>query len=85
MCRRLPYSVPEPLQDTVQREFVTWRQESGGEVKAEDLHQLLVLARLLSLSHGRTELTEQVWSEARSIEQQRRARVQRAGPTPVAA
>ncbi|XP_043192405.1 mini-chromosome maintenance complex-binding protein-like [Amphibalanus amphitrite] len=85
VCRRLPYAVPEALQAAVQQEFVSWRQESGNQVKAEDLHHLLVLARLLSLSHGKTELTEEVWREARRIEEQRRARVERAGPTPVAA
>ena len=85
VCRRLPYSVPEPLQAAVQQEFVSWRQESGSQVKAEDLHQLLVLARLLSLSHGRTELTEPVWREARRLEEERRARVERAGPSPAAA
>ena len=69
----------------MQQEFVTWRQESGGQVKAEDLHQLLVLARLLSLSHGRTELTESVWREARRVEQERRGRVERAGPGNAAA
>ena len=85
MCRRLPYSVPEPLQAAVQQEFVSWRQASGGQVKAEDLHQLLVLARLLSLSRGLTQLTEEVWREARRIEEQRRERVERAGPNPAAA
>ena len=54
-------------------------------MKAEDLHQLLVLARLLSLSHGRTELTEPVWREARRVEQERRGRVERAGPGNAAA
>ena len=54
-------------------------------MKAEDLHQLLVLARLLSLSRGLTQLTEEVWREARRVEEQRRERVERAGPNPVAA
>ncbi|XP_037068663.1 mini-chromosome maintenance complex-binding protein-like [Pollicipes pollicipes] len=85
VARCLPYAVPERLQATVQQEFVSWRQQAGGQVKAEDLHQLLVLARLLSLSRGQTELTEEVWQEARRLDEQRRQRAERLEPAPVAA
>lgn len=47
---------------------------AGGALKAEDLHTLLTLSRLMSLSHGREELTIECWERVAAMEAARVAR-----------
>ena len=41
---------------------------------AEDLHHMLVLSRLLSLSKGVDTMSEGVWQEVKELEKEKRAR-----------
>lgn len=54
------------------------------KVTAEDLHELLVLSRYLGLCQGRTALDGDMWQRAKQLEQERKSRLQRLPPHPVA-
>jgi len=85
VCRHLPFEVTDAAQKAVEDDFVTLRanengaaggdQQSQQRMTAEDLHHLLVLARLLSLSSGSTELTGEAWTRAKEMERERVARM----------
>lgn len=68
------YSIPEGLGEVIERDFVQLRQEHP-EVSAEDLHLMLVLARLVSVSCGQRILTRQAWEKAVDMEKQRKQRL----------
>lgn len=57
----------------IQEEFVSMRQ--SGKVGANDLHQLLVLARLICLSEGKNVLDNECWRRACDLETQRKLRI----------
>lgn len=83
------YELPENIQDVsclcfcvldfimcfqkIQEEFVSMRQKS--KVNADDLHQLLVLTRLICLSEGRSLLDDECWRRACDLETERKARI----------
>lgn len=73
-CREASFSLTEEVMKGVQDDFVAMRQAAGG-VTVEDFHSLLVLARLVSKSAGRTNLTTEDWEKAKSMENERRSRV----------
>lgn len=72
-ARLVEYQLSEGVQELVQEEFVRMRQDHS--VKAEDLHNLLVLGRLLSLSEGRDSLGEDTFQKARDMEKERKSRL----------
>ncbi|XP_032520628.2 mini-chromosome maintenance complex-binding protein [Danaus plexippus] len=74
------YSISEDLQ-FVEEDFIEMRNESEDPVTADDLHRLLVLARLVSLSRGHDTLTEDCWRITKTMENDRLARLKSRPPT----
>ncbi|XP_067000687.2 mini-chromosome maintenance complex-binding protein isoform X3 [Anabrus simplex] len=76
VVRSSNYDMSPQLQKVIQDDFVALRQDrQTKKTSAEDLHNLIVLARLLSLSKGQTSLTETTWKRALAMEQERRQRL----------
>lgn len=50
-------------------------RQNDSKISGEDLHQLLVLARLICLSQGKETLNEDCWKLACKMEQERKIRV----------
>lgn len=60
--------------EIIQNDFLRMRKEV--DASAEDLHSLLVLARLLGLSRGKVSLDSETWEHAKELEQERKRRVE---------
>ncbi|CAG9560920.1 unnamed protein product [Danaus chrysippus] len=74
------YSISEDLQ-FVEDDFIEMRNDSEEPVTADDLHRLLVLARLVSLSRGHDALTEECWRITKDMEKNRLSRLKNKPPT----
>ncbi|KAK0149931.1 Mini-chromosome maintenance complex-binding protein [Merluccius polli] len=74
VARTLDYSISEEVTKAVEDDFVDMRKDDPQSISAEDLHRLLVVARLLSLSLGQTALSRDAWMRAKHIETLRRSR-----------
>ncbi|CAH2265705.1 mini-chromosome maintenance complex-binding protein [Pararge aegeria] len=77
------YSISENLQ-FVEDDFIEMRSNSDSDspVTADDLHRLLVLARLVSLSRGYDTLTRECWDHTKKMEEERLQRLKnRVAPT----
>ena len=72
LARSFKYNISDNVEELVQSEFVNMRQR--GAVSADDLHSLLVLARLVCISQGKTTLDEECWKKACCLEKERKAR-----------
>lgn len=59
--------------EVIQNDFIQMRKES--DATAEDLHSLLVLARLLGLSRGKSSMDRECWEYAKQLELERKNRV----------
>ncbi|CAB3359546.1 Hypothetical predicted protein [Cloeon dipterum] len=68
------YEIPEIVQTIVQEDFVGMRQRDKN-FTGDDLHMMLNLARLLTLSTGAQTLTAEIWKQACAMEWARRARL----------
>uniref|UniRef100_A0A1E1WQ04 Mini-chromosome maintenance complex-binding protein n=1 Tax=Pectinophora gossypiella TaxID=13191 RepID=A0A1E1WQ04_PECGO len=70
------YTISEDLQ-FVEEDFIEMRSkaDSSNPVTADDLHRLLVLARLVSLSRGRDTLLKDCWDDTKRMEAERLQRV----------
>ncbi|KAJ2944134.1 hypothetical protein O0L34_g18103 [Tuta absoluta] len=69
------YTISDNLQ-FVEDDFIAMRNNPEGEqVTADDLHRLLVLARLVSLARGRNELHKDCWDIAKNMEAERLKRI----------
>ncbi|XP_037540718.1 mini-chromosome maintenance complex-binding protein isoform X2 [Nematolebias whitei] len=75
-ARLLDYSIPDEVTKSVEDDFVDMRKDDPQGVSAEDLHRMLVVARLLSLSLGQTSLSRDVWARAKHMETLRRSRLE---------
>lgn len=73
-ARHLEYVLPEAMSSQVQDDLVRYRQ-SNRAFGAEDMHRLLTLARLLTVSYGESELSAERWAELMAMESERCARV----------
>ncbi|XP_056291000.1 mini-chromosome maintenance complex-binding protein isoform X2 [Pseudoliparis swirei] len=62
------------LLPAVEDDFVAMRKEAPQSVSPEDLHRMLVVARLLSVSRGHTSLSPADWLRAKQLELLRRSR-----------
>lgn len=60
--------------EVIQNDFIEMRKAS--DASAEDLHSLLVLARLLGLSRGKKSMDRECWEYAKQLEQERKNRVE---------
>uniref|UniRef100_A0A1A8JLG5 Mini-chromosome maintenance complex-binding protein n=1 Tax=Nothobranchius kuhntae TaxID=321403 RepID=A0A1A8JLG5_NOTKU len=76
VARLLDYSISDDVTKSVEEDFVEMRKDDPQGVSAEDLHRLLVVARLLSLSLGHTSLSRDSWLRAKHIETLRRSRIE---------
>lgn len=72
-ARLIKYEISDKVEDFIQEQLVKMRQ--NGNVSADDLHNLLVLARLVSLSKGKSHMDEECWKKACEMEKQRKARI----------
>ncbi|XP_018604850.1 mini-chromosome maintenance complex-binding protein isoform X2 [Scleropages formosus] len=68
LLRTLDYSISEEVTKAVEDDFVEMRKDDPQSISAEDLHRLLVVARLLSLSVGHTTLSRDRWMRAKHLE-----------------
>ncbi|XP_072947290.1 mini-chromosome maintenance complex-binding protein [Epargyreus clarus] len=70
------YTISEDLQ-FVEDDFIEMRNNADSEnpVTADDLHRLLVLARLVSLSRGFDTLNKECWDITKKIEAERKQRL----------
>lgn len=72
--RLLDFQLGEEMAKKIGEEYVSMRQQNE-KVTSYDLHNLLVLSRLLALSHGRGVLNEGDWSRAVEMEAERKSRL----------
>lgn len=76
VARLLDYSISDHMTQSVEEDFVDMRKDDPQSVSAEDLHRLLVLARLQSLSVGEVALSRDSWFKAKHLESMRRRRLE---------
>ncbi|XP_076831599.1 mini-chromosome maintenance complex-binding protein isoform X2 [Brachyhypopomus gauderio] len=72
----LDYSISEQVTKAVEEDFVEMRKDDPQSISAEDLHRMLSVARLLSLSYGQTTLSRDGWIKAKQLEMVRHSRTQ---------
>ena len=74
-AKSMNFELSEEAQNFVQEDFVQQRQNPSADIKtSDDLHSLLVLARLICLSRGEKSLNPSIWNEAKSLEKERKQR-----------
>lgn len=73
-ARLIDYELSEDMQKMVQDDFVESRR-SDNSINAEDLHNLLILARLVTVSCGEKGLTSDVWRSVKILENERKMRL----------
>lgn len=76
LLRLMDYSISDEVTKAVEEDFVEMRKSDPQSITAEDLHQLLVVARLISLSAGHRTLSRERWQQAKQLEVLRRSRIQ---------
>lgn len=76
VARLLDYSISDEVTKSVEDDFVDMRKDDPQSISAEDLHRMLVVARLLSLSLGQSSLSRDSWLRAKHIEMLRRSRME---------
>ncbi|XP_052773975.1 mini-chromosome maintenance complex-binding protein-like [Mya arenaria] len=75
LAKHMEYSLPDEIQKKIQEDFVNLRKEDAKSMTVDDFHSLLCLTRLLSLSELKASPTGEIWSRAKTMEQQRKQRV----------
>lgn len=68
------FDMSEEMMKKIGEDYVAMRQQDS-KITSCDLHNLLVLSRLLALSYGRTVLTPEDWSKAVDMETERKLRL----------
>ena len=69
------FELTQEAQNFVQEDFVQERQNQNSSIKtSDDLHTLLVFARLMALSRGEKSLNSSIWNEAKNLENERKQR-----------
>lgn len=76
VAQLLDYSISDEVVKSVEDDFVEMRRDDPLSMSAEDLHRMLVVARLLSLSLGQTSLSTDSWLKVKHIEALRRSRME---------
>ncbi|XP_040217398.1 mini-chromosome maintenance complex-binding protein isoform X1 [Rana temporaria] len=76
LLQMMDYSISEDVTKFVEDDFVDMRKDDPQSMSAEDLHRLLLVARLLSLSSGHGSLSRERWQKAKQLESQRKSRLQ---------
>ena len=75
LAREAQVVIGEEVQRQIQSDFVKMRQENGSKVNGETLHQLMSLARLVSVTLGEEQLSVETWNNALAMEDERLARL----------
>ncbi|RWS06415.1 mini-chromosome maintenance complex-binding protein-like protein [Dinothrombium tinctorium] len=73
LCRLLPYELPAEKQTFIQNGLVSLMESKPG-MDIDDLHRIITLSRLISVSKGEREFTESSWEIAKQLEAERRIR-----------
>uniref|UniRef100_A0A672NS80 Mini-chromosome maintenance complex-binding protein n=1 Tax=Sinocyclocheilus grahami TaxID=75366 RepID=A0A672NS80_SINGR len=68
VARAVNYTISDEITKAVEEDFVEMRKDDPQSMSAEDLHRLLDVARLLSLSHGQNTLSRDGWMKAKQLE-----------------
>ncbi|KAL7877885.1 hypothetical protein SRHO_G00045280 [Serrasalmus rhombeus] len=76
VARSLDYNISDQITKAVEEDFVEMRKDDPQSVSAEDLHRMLIVARLLCLSYGQTSLSRENWIKAKQMEMMRISRTQ---------
>ncbi|XP_075071637.1 mini-chromosome maintenance complex-binding protein isoform X2 [Mixophyes fleayi] len=76
VLRLTDYTISEEVTKAVEDDFVDMRKGDPQSISGDDLHRLLAVARLLSLSAGETSLSRAGWLRAKQLEMQRKSRLQ---------
>ncbi|XP_034040534.1 mini-chromosome maintenance complex-binding protein [Thalassophryne amazonica] len=76
VARLLDYRITDEVTKSVEDDFVEMRKDNPQSISAEDLHHLLVVARLLSVSLGETSLTRDCWLRTKHMEALRSSRME---------
>ncbi|ELK36774.1 Mini-chromosome maintenance complex-binding protein [Myotis davidii] len=71
LLRFLDYSISDEITKAVEDDFVEMRKNDPQSITADDLHQLLIVARA-----GQTTLSRERWLRAKQLESLRRTRLQ---------
>uniref|UniRef100_UPI00358FA7D1 mini-chromosome maintenance complex-binding protein isoform X2 n=1 Tax=Myxine glutinosa TaxID=7769 RepID=UPI00358FA7D1 len=74
LTRLMEYNIDDSISKIVEEDFVEMRRLEPDNITGENLHMLLTVARLLSLSVGQSSLTSQRWQRTKELEFSRRAR-----------
>ncbi|XP_045470802.1 mini-chromosome maintenance complex-binding protein [Harmonia axyridis] len=72
ICKLIPYDIEEDMHSFIQNKFIEMRQNGG---TAEDLHNILVLNRLMCLSYGKNTMNSDIWDMASKLEEKRKQRI----------
>lgn len=78
LAQTRPFELTDAMQKYVEEDFVRERRaqtNNSNAMSADDLHGLLVLARLMAMSRGEASLTKSIWEECKMMERQRKERV----------
>ncbi|EGD78485.1 hypothetical protein PTSG_12841 [Salpingoeca rosetta] len=67
LAKHAEFTIAEEMQEAISSDFSTMRQEDPS-ITADALHRLLGIARLVSLSYGRSSLDLDGWTEAKRID-----------------
>ncbi|XP_030628302.1 mini-chromosome maintenance complex-binding protein [Chanos chanos] len=65
LARCLDYSITEDMSKAVEDDFVEMRKDNPQSMSAEDLHRMLVVARLLAVSWGQSALSREAWMQCK--------------------
>ncbi|KAJ1925929.1 hypothetical protein IWQ60_004244 [Tieghemiomyces parasiticus] len=81
-CQAIEYTIPPHMAEKIQAAYVEERKESALHsgtkeplVNQLDLSYKLTLAKLITLSYGLAELTDEVWARTCTLDDQRKERV----------
>lgn len=72
--RSMDCDIDHEVQKQIQADFVEMRQRNPDKMSADDLHSLLTLARLVSLSLGEKKLSLRTWARVIEMEAERDSR-----------
>lgn len=75
LLRLMDYNISDEVTKAVEDDFVEMRKYDPQSITADDLHRMLVVARLLSLSAGQTTLSRERWLRAKQMEMLRKGRL----------
>ena len=75
LAKNTNIELTDDVQKFVQEDFVSERQKDNSSIKtSDDLHTLLVFARLLAVSHGEKSMNASLWNKAKTMESERKQR-----------